>query len=210
MSVKFKIQDGTGKPTIAGVTESNAVRVSLVNSSAANFTTEELTRNKLLKEYFSQPSGNILLNVDGSLFNQFFTLRSKVGYVQYITSLRFIFNDGNMDINTSGQLRRFGDAATSPGLTNGILMYADQNGVITNIFNSPIRSLADFFNYVDDFTNFVDGISNGVDLLTLDFKFDVPIVLTSGTVDTITVVIRDNLLPVDLFTIVARGYQEQI
>lgn len=209
MSVNFKLQNGQGSKNTAGVTSSHAVKVSLTQSSGSNFTDDELTRYKILRDFFTNSSGSFAMNVDGSVTNQTFSIRSKVGFIQYITSIRFIFNDGNMDINTSGQLRRFGDAANGP-LTNGINMNVNQNGVITNIFPSSIQILSDFFNFVDDFTNFVDGISAGVDLLTLDFRFESPIVLPSGNIDTINIIIKDNLTAINLFNVVARGYQEQV
>lgn len=210
MSTPIIIRDGTGTNVRVGATSEHALRVSNITPPGHEIDAKILTRYKILRDFFINSSGSPNLNVNGSVTSVPFNFSSTTGKIRYVTSLRFIFNDGNMDMSTSGQARRFGDAAAAPGLTNGLTMTISQGGIITNVFASTVQNIGDFLNYADDFVNIIDAISNGVDFLSFDFKFEQPIVLTTDNLDTITITVQDNLTAVDFFQILVRGYQEII
>ena len=210
MSTPIVIKNGTGTNVKANVTSENAVRVSTVPISASEVDVNILTRYKVLREFFIDTSSSRNLNINGSITNVEFKISSSINKVKYITSLRFIFNDGNMDMSTAGQLTRFGDAAATPGLTNGLNLTISQSGTITEIFPDSIKNIGDFLNYSDGFTNIKDAVSAGIDFLSFDFNFEQPIVLTTDNLDKISVTIKDNLTAVTFFNVLARGYQEFI
>lgn len=208
MSTPIVIKDGTGTNTKTSVTSEHAVRVSPVQPPGDEVGIKILTRNKILRDFFVNSSGSKNINVNGSVTNELFSISSKNGIIKYITSMRVILNDGNMDMATAGQVQRFGDSAAAPGLANGILLNVTQAGIVTNLFIDPIQNIGDFLNYSDNFTNIKDGVTAGVDLLIFDFNFETPIVLFEGSFDAINLTVRDNLTPTNLFQILVRGYQE--
>lgn len=210
MSTPIVIKDGTGTNVKTSVTSENALRVSVVQPPGKEIDVNILTRHKLLRDFLKNSTNSKDLNVNGSVTNQVFSFSSSLNYIKYITSMRIILNDGNLDMSTAGQVQRFGDAAGAPGLTNGLLFDITQSGNITNLFIDPIKNIGDFLNYSDDFTNIKDGIAGGVDFLSFDFNFEVPIVFVSGSLDTMTLTVRDNLTAMNLFQVLVKGYQEVI
>jgi len=183
------------------------MKVTTVEPISVEISAAVLTRRKLLNEFFTDPGGSIDLNVDGSTTPVEYTIEPSSDRVRWINRVRFLFNDTNMELDTN-DFRRFGTAATAPGLTNGLTFSVHQGGVETDFFKSPIVTVGDLMDYADDFTNFVNAISAQSDFLSFDFDFEQPVVLPVDSTDKLVVTINDDLTSIDLFKVIARGFQE--
>jgi len=214
--IKTILTNGLGKKFFAQVYSNGAVKVSHADVSSFERSISELTRNKVLTELFSDSSGSTDLNVDGSAVTQIFSIDSEVGKIKYICSLRLIFNDTFMKIDNS-ESRRFGSAATSPGLTNGLTLTVSQGGIITEVFTSPVKAIGDFYRYAGGqgtpsagIVNDEGSIGPNIDFLMAAIEFPKPVVLPAGVIDNISIKVQDDLTSIDLFEVIASGFQENI
>jgi hypothetical protein len=208
MALHARIRDGEGSNRTAGVTEEHAVKVALVEQSANSIPLEQLIRQKQLRTFLTNSSSSKDLNVDGSATPVEFSLEGEEGSTKWILRLRVLLNDVNMEIATN-DFRRFGTAtAASTPLTNGIEFFTEQSGVVTDFVAESVKTIGEFMNYASDFVNFVNSVGTQEDFLSFDFTFDVPIVLPAGAADRIVCRVNDDLTDVDLFQILAFGYQE--
>jgi len=208
MSLPTKIVDGIGRGHECGVTAQNALRVAVVTTSAADQTLEELTQRRLYRGFLRDAGGSNDLTIDGSTTSVEFYLAAESGVTRWITSVRVLLNDTGMEINTA-DFRDFGSGHTS-GLTNGLQFWVEQAGAQTDLFIDPIKTIGGFMDFADSYVNFVNAIGSQEDFLSFDFNFEVPIVLPPDSQDRIVIKVRDNLVSVDLFTVIARGYQESV
>jgi len=152
------------------------------------------------------------MNVDGSVTPVEFVVQASSSRTKWVTAVRLLLNGVYLEIDTN-DFRRFGSCtAGATPLVNGVEMFADQGGIITHFFASPVQVIGEFLNYADDFTNLKNSISATSDFLELRFKFDTPVVLTEGSTDRLVVKIADDLTDASftLFNALARGYQELI
>lgn len=209
MSLKTKIQDGQGSARLVGITQDHALKVSIIPNSSRDLNLNQITRNKILRGFFENEDGYQFLNVNGSIDTKIYNAKPGVNTVFYIYALRFIFNGSDMDISRGDEATKFGIAANSPGLTNGIIVQAIQGTIPTDIITRPVKNIAGFLDYSDEFVNLIDGVSNGVDYLSFDFNFEVPIILLPEVQDSISVFIRDDLSSINSFKILYRGYMEK-
>jgi hypothetical protein len=211
MSLPIQIKNGIGTGHLAEVTEQHALKVTGINSSSSSQSSTELTLFKQLREFFTELGGaSDDLNIDGSTTSKEFTIEAETGKTKWVTGVRILLYDTEMELDTN-DFRRFGSAtAVSTPLTNGIEFYATQGGIQTNYFVDPITTIGDFMNYADKYTNFINAVSNQDDFLSFDFNFDVPIVLPEGSSDKLSITINDDLTDVFFFKSIARGYQELI
>lgn len=203
----FCVRDGNSRRR-ASVSENNALVVGVQHLPAREQDVAVLTAKQLLQIFFVDAAGSGALNVDGSVTPVVFTLPPQPLTIQFITRIRLIFNDEQMDLSAAAELRRFGSAAAAPGLTNGLLLQVIQELVTTAVFTNPVRSISDFFNYNNSFVNFPNGIAAGEDFLSIDIIFEAPIVLIN--LDTIQMTVQDNLTAVNLFSVLAFGWQEAL
>lgn len=210
MALKTLIKDAQGKGFTAGVTSRNALRVSLVNSPSSEISTDELTIFKAFRSFLTESGGASDMNVDGSVTPVEFSLVAIEGVTRFCTGVRFLFNGVNLEMDTN-DFRRFG-SATSVGapLPNGVLFSIEQGGITTQFFETPIVRMGNFFDFSDAFLNLPNSITTTEDFLRFDFDFDQPVVLPPDTVDRISVTVADDLSPLSLFKVIARGYQEVI
>jgi hypothetical protein len=160
-----------------------------------------------LLRVFLESSGSSAMNVDGSSGAFEFQVASDPGLTKWITGLRLILEGEKLDI-TKSEFRRFGDAAGTGGLPNGVIVRAEQSGEIVPICATPIQRIGEFLSYTDDFLNLINAVSSKSSFLSFDFVFDKPIVLAEGGTDRLVVVIQDDLTDIDRFEAIARGYQE--
>jgi hypothetical protein len=209
MPLKTRLVDGRGTGREANVTTEHALLVSVVPSNPKDVDVEVVTRNKVYRDKFKDALLNEDLNVDGSVTVKQFFIQAEVDKAKWVTSVRFVFNDANMELVTN-DFRRFGTAATSPGLINGIRFHAEQGGIITEVFFEYVKTIGAFMNYADKYVNFNNAISAVVDFLSFDFDFDEPVPLPDGTQDKLVITIQDDLTSVDLFQVFARGYQVKL
>jgi len=207
MALPTNIAGGEGNSCLASVSKDGALKVSSSPASAASLTSAELTRVKLFRNFLRDSGGSKDMNVNGSSTPQLFFHEAVPGVARWITSLRFIFNDTGLEIDTN-DARDFGSAAGSGGLTNGLICYTEQGGIITNVFAEPVTRIIEFLNYADRFTNLKNSISTQSDFLSFDFDFTTPVAVPPSVTDKVVVVVQDDLRNLELFNVIIRGFQE--
>ena len=191
----------------AKVLGTGAQLVSVSEPSANDLTLEQLTQLKWSAVNFTN-SGSEDLNVDGSVTPVEFTIESVSTSVFFLQKVRFIFHSGDMDFSAGQDIRKFGAAAGTAGLTNGLEFESFQGGIIEPVFLTPIQRMTDFLSYVDDFINVVQGIGVTTDFATFDFSFFQPIVLPADALDKLTICVRDDLTALTLFQVIGTGWKE--
>jgi hypothetical protein len=151
------------------------------------------------------------MNIDGSTTSTLFKIAAEEGKIKWINAFRIMFHDTNMEMDTN-DVRRFGDAAVSPGLTNGVEVFVHQSGTNTNFFIEPIKAMVDFLPYMakgpDGFTNLPNSITTQDDYLHFDFVLNTPVVLPVGSPDYLGISINDDLRLIAFMRGIAEGYQE--
>lgn len=208
MPLKSIIHDGEGAGYTAGVTSDYALKVSVIQTAANSVPIAQLLRQKQLRVFFINTSGSMDLNVDGSTTSVDFSIQAEDTTTKWITAIRMILHGANFEINTN-DFRRFGSATSlNTPLTNGFELYVEQEGIRTDLVAQPIQRIGEMLSYADSFINLVNSVSSQEDFLSFDMSFDVPIVIPPGTADQIICRISDDLSPITLFQIIARGYQE--
>lgn len=209
MSVKAEIKDGAGSNRTAKITFDQALCTTQIKPDLLKTDVAVLTRRKLFSAFFEN-SGSRDLNVDGSVTPVKFVIESELNIVKVVKQIRVFLHDGNLDLNTSGNLRRFGSAATTPGLTNGVELFISQEGADTQIFLDPVQNIADFLHYSDRELSFSKGIDVNTDLLLLTFNLLEDVIIPPGLLDRITMTVNDDLTAVDLFQVLAVGTREEV
>jgi hypothetical protein len=207
MTVPFTIRDGLGSGRHARVTEDSAVLVSTHDVALVELDDSVATRRKVFTEFLRTTAGSKDATVNGSSTPVTFRQTAYQDRALAIYEARFLLNDDQM-LLTGSEARRFGGAAASPGLTNGVIFRVSQGGVVTNIFNDPVKNIGDFLDYADDYDNIGNGVASGIDILNVNFKFSTPIILPATSTDYIEMVVQDNLTSVTAFAVRVRGYQE--
>jgi hypothetical protein len=213
MGLPTRIVDGTGTKREAAVTEEHALLVSNKERIAIEISAAELTRRKLFFEFFRRDSDDSRnMTVDGSTTPQEFILKSESVAVRWIEYIRIIIEGNNFDLTASGDFRRWGSVASSPGLTNGIELYALQGGTQTDIFYDPVQNMGDLFYYQTEYNNFINAVDAQADFLSVDIEMPQAVALPLGIEDKIVCKINDNLVHADFlkFQILAKGYQEVV
>lgn len=205
MPIRNFVEDGGGSGRLVDITPRDAMKVQVLPETSVGIPAGVLTSILLLREYLTNSAGSSNLNIDGSVTSVDFTIESEPGVAKWITGFDVLFEDGQLDMSTT-EFRRFGDAAAT--LTNGILIFAEQSGVTTNIAVDPIQVMGDFFNYADSYINLINAVAANTDFLRWSFMLDKPIVIPASTTDRFVVRIRDNLTAVNSFKVIARGYKE--
>lgn len=205
MPIRNHIEDGGGTGRLTDVTARDALKVQTMPETAVGIPQRVLTALLVEREYLTNSAGSSSLNVNGSVTAVDFTIDAEPGVTKWITGFDVLLEDGQMDMSTT-EFRRFGDAAVT--LTNGILIFAEQSGVTTNIAVDPIQIMGDFFNYADSYVNLVNAVAANTDFLRWTFMLDKPIVIPAGSQDRFVFRIRDDLTAMNSFKVVARGYKE--
>jgi len=209
MSLKSRIVDGEGSGSEAGVTPDHLVKVGRVPVSARDLTIDQLTRLQFFSAFLADEAGSQDIDVDGSTTPVEFFIERVEGQVLHIKSIRFVLNDEQMNMG-GGEARRFASAAASPGLTNGVEMFVEQGGTTQSIFNTPVKQMADFWQYSTDFLSAVGAFGAGEDFLSFDFDLDQAVVLAEKSVDRFVVKVMDDLTSINFFKVIARGWREAL
>lgn len=205
MPIRNHIEDGGGTGRLTDVTARDALKVQTMPETAVGIPQRVLTALLVEREYLTNSAGSSNLNINGSVTAVDFSVRAESGVTKWVTGFDVLFEDGQLDMSTT-EFRRFGDAAAT--LTNGILIFAEQSGVTTNIAVDPIQIMGDFFNYADSYVNLVNAVAANTDFLRWTFMLDKPIVIPAGSQDRFVFRIRDDLTAMNSFKVVARGYKE--
>lgn len=152
------------------------------------------------------------LNVDGSTTPQEFTVTSSQAEVILVKEVRLLFHAANAKLD-SNEVRRFGPVA-APGLTNGLRVYSVQQGVESDLFVSPVKTMGDFFTYAragaSPVANIVDGVSAGVDIVVITIDLLAPVGLYPSSLDRLVVKVQDDLTGLALFNAFAFGERRAI
>lgn len=181
---------------------------SIPGSGAGSLPAAALTKQKQLRSFLKNGSNSPDLNINAASTITEFNLTAQVDRTMWVTSVRVLFNDVNLEMG-GNDFRRFGSAtATGTPLTNGVKLFVVQGGVTTDFFINPVQRMGEFFDYSDSYLNIYNAVTSQVDFLYFDFNFDVPVVLPPGTADKIAVTVNDDLTAIDLFKVIVRGYQE--
>ena len=208
MAADFHIKDGEGVGTKAGVTLDHALKVTVVEPLSVAVPAEVMTRRKLLNAFLIDSADSNDLTIDGSTTPVEFSVSSLPDRVRWISSLRFILNGTNLELDTL-DFRRFGAATVvNTPLATGLAFFVEQGGVVSNFIVDPIGTIGDLNIYADDFRNFVNAVSATEDYLAFDYNFVQPVVLPIGSQDRIVVTVQDDLTAIALFKVLVRGYQE--
>lgn len=207
MTVRTEIKDGLGGGRAASVTEQNALLVSVLPQSSKGVPASDLANLRQLRAYFEDGGGSNAQNVDGSTTPVEFSVSTVSGLTKWIVGFRLILEGARLEISTQ-DFRRYGNAATSPGLTNGVEVEAVQSGATVPITVEPVVTIGDYLQWADDFVNLINSVGTTEDYLHFDFSFDRPVVLVEGSTDRLVIRINDDLTAIDKQIAVARGYQE--
>jgi hypothetical protein len=200
MSIPARIKgsDEGGQTTEVAVTREGAIYVVAREPIAVELPQEVLTRRKVFQDYLrvgGVPTGSQDLHLaDGSVTPVDFEVKAAANEVRWITQLRILIEGTNFDISSSGDFRRFGSVASSPGLTNGIELYAVQGGLTTNLFLEPVQTMGDFFNYQTGYENFSNAVTAQADFLSVDRILPYEVVLPLGVEDKIVCRINDDMV----------------
>lgn len=193
---------------------SGALVVTMKGSDVEDITQAEAERVKVWTALMEDANGSTDLTIDGSATAVEFTFSPDAEKMVRVQSMRLVFHSSNMDIS-SNESRRFGPVI-APGLANGIKLEADQGGVLTPIFLSPVQVLGDFYRYAGGsvvgintgIVNDRDAISAGVDFFMILVVLPVPVILFPGSSDRIVLTIQDDLTGITLFEVQGYGTQE--
>ena len=211
MTARIEIKDGTGSNATAQVSPaSNALLVQQLPESGKGVADADLANLRQLREFFEDSLGSNAQNVDGSTTPVEFQIKAGASVTKWISGFRLILEGVNLEIATN-DFRRYGAAtAANSSLPNGVEIELFQSGVTTPITADPVGVIGDYLTYADDFTNLVNSVGTQEDYLAFDFLFEsrAPVVLTEGTLDSITIRINDDLTAIDKQIAIARGYQE--
>lgn len=182
-------------------------------------TAAEIKAVQLFTALLTTDAGATGMNVDGSSTAEEYHIRANSNdddTIISIKSIRLVFHSENMII-TNTQSRRFGPV-TAPGLTNGLKLTVAQAGVETEMFLSPVKVIGDFYRYAGGGIVGINSaivsdsaaITSAIDFLMILLIFPVPVVLFPGTLDSITMLIQDDLTGITLFETQAYGSQEAL
>lgn len=206
MSVKSNIIDGTGTKSAVKVGKNNQIYSTPVEPDVPIVGTEN--RYRFYSNYLTNQSGVTNANINGSVTNDYFYIRSSNDYDLHIMKLIIYVQDGT--VSHSG----FGSLGV---LINGINLYTIESGEQVNIL-SNIRTFAHMIEqtaiekpFGDASTAFeLDSVSGSEDAWCLPFTLSdyVPggVRIGRGTLDKIELQIRDNLTGLTFFTVRALGY----
>ena len=218
MPLPVYVKCGVGD-NAASVSSDNSLNVTIFPSNPNDLSREIVQRRHLYRQQFTESGGGTDMDVDGSSTAQLFKVSAVATGIVYVLGVRFYIEGTQWDVDQSGELRRFGAAAASPGLTNGVLLDVVQQETTTHIFNSAgVKNMGDFMRYVgggqtpmaSGFLNFKNGIATGEDIFNVEVRFEAPVALYPGTLDYIGITIRDDLTAIDSFTAFAIGYEDRL
>jgi hypothetical protein len=209
---RIKGKDQGNKTTIheMAVSTEGAIYVIQAEPLALELPVEVLTRRKLFFDFFRNSSDSEQMTVDGSVTPVEFTIAAEADKVKWVTQVRFLIEGNNFDLTASGDFRRWGSVAVSPGLTNGIELDVVQGGITSSLFYDPVVNMGDLFNYQTSYENFINAIDAQADFLSVDIQLPQPVTLPAGSSDRMFCRINDDLVDPDFlsFRLLAKGYQE--
>lgn len=190
-------------------------RALVVTQVHTTHTREQAQRVRVFTSRLADSAGSVDMAIDGSGAPVNFDIDAEQDDLIIVSSVRFVFHSTNMKID-GNESRRFGPVA-APGLTNGLVFRAIQNGTTSEIFLDPVKVLGDFYRYSGGdivgantaFVNDVDGISAGVDFFMITVVLPHPVSLYPGTEDRLRVVVQDDLSGIALFEVQTYGTREK-
>ena len=212
MAIDIGIKDnGLGTGDGMSVSKDGSAYVTDMPRNLKCWESDQIFRVKFFNDQFTNASGSANLNVNGAVTPQQFLIRPPAGELISVRELRFAFEGADLDMGTN-DVRRFGAAAGTGGLTNGLTCFIEQKGMTQGIFINPIQHMSQYFHYITDFYNVPDGIAVNEDLLVwvIDLKLLVPIPVIAGGTDRVVVQVNDDLTALNFFQVFATGQREPL
>ena len=214
LPVELKDAEGSGRG-VRVTSEGHVVTTDWQDVAARDAKASEVSRIRQTTGLLTTAAGSSDMTVDGSSTAVEFTLGASSTDLCRISEFRMVFHDSQMVI-TSNESRRFGSAASSPGLTNGLTLNVEQAGITANLFANPVVAIGNFYRYARSWggsgiVNDAAAISASVDYLgvTLYLPF-APIVLFPGSQDRIVLTVQDDLTSLTLFEVQYYGTVESV
>jgi hypothetical protein len=208
MTIKVSLQDGSGSGNLAKINDEGALTAVLHTHPVR----DEAILTKPIIEFMSDINGATDMRVDGSTTNVSFTINARADKDVFIKSISFIIADAGATLNNFGNIG---------ALSNGCkLSWSTQDlGEVT--INDTLISNFEFVRLCSGYPAFgsgtsafratnVSGSSEGfIPILdfTQVFGMNYGLRLRAGTLDKITLTIRDNVTGVDQFDAKAYGIE---
>jgi len=199
----------------AEVAANGSLRTASAPRPPDEWTAKEVGQEKVLVVPLLDSAGSGSLNVDGSVTPKDFYVGSAAGSIRWITEVRLILHDEQLSLDSNNEIRRFGTAAASPGLTNGVRLITRQNGTDVDLFpaseggSTPgVKNLTQFYRYASEVFGLTAGVSASIDFLLVTVTLPKPVGLFPGSKDRVIVQVQDSLTTLNLFEAVAWGWYE--
>lgn len=196
--------------TALALTHKGHVQVEIHPPTPEDLTKGEVHQKRSLVSLLATSAGSTDLAVDGS-GGITYKVTATDNALRWIAQVRLVIHSTQANI-ANVESRRFGAAASSPGLTNGITFTSKQGGTETDFFTTAVKNIGDFERYADPtgrgIVSNVDAVAAGTDLLVVTITLPVPVGLFPGSLDCVCLTINDDLSALDLFEAVAMGWQE--
>lgn len=199
------VDSSTGRT--ADVSSEGTLFVTTISAPPEDISRLSQQRKKDFITRMTSDAGSTSLNINASASSSNFCVRSVETMLYRVNKIKFVFESTNMKID-SNESRRFGPVAA--GLTNGLMFWSEQDGVVVNYFIENVKTIGEFYEYadVDGIINVADGVSTGVDILIVTFNLNREVILYPGSPDRICVTINDNLSGISKFKVNVYGTQE--
>lgn len=175
---------------------------------ANEWTQAQVEQFQVLRVLFFNGTTNDM-NVDGSSTPELFKVTAVAGEIRWVTQIRFAHEGSRLNI-ANIEARRFGEAAASPGLTNGVKLSVTQSGSTTEIFVEPIQNIGNYQPPSDKITNNIDSVAAGEDFLQIEVDLPQPIGLHPDSADEIVITIQDDLTALDFYRAAVQGWREAV
>jgi hypothetical protein len=215
MSVDAKIVGGP-EEVPAAVASTGQLCTAPWRPPTNKFTAANVGQVKALTGFLLDSADEDSLVYNGSSTAKDYAVKADADRIKWINELRLVIHDSQLRIDNNEQ-RRFGSAHAS-GLSNGLLLKAEQGGVVTSVFVDPVQRIGHFYRYAggpgvgagieNGIINSVDGIAAGTDLLVVRIRFEAPIGLFPGSLDRVYITVQDDLSGLTLFEVQYSGTQE--
>lgn len=202
---------GAGSRNAAAVDRDGSIRVANWWVNPNDLSSEQVAQRKSFSSQLTDSAGSESLAVDGSTTAVRFSVEAAQDRIIWVHEVRLIIHSTQANI-TNVEARRFGAAASSPGLTNGFQLIACQRNVETELFLAPVTTIGGFERYAAStgrgIVNNLDAIAAGTDFLMVTVPMIAPIGLFPGSGDLIYIDIQDDLTALALFEVDVFGVQE--
>jgi hypothetical protein len=208
MTIKVSLQDGSGSGNLAKINDEGALTAVLHTHPVK----DEAVLTKPIIEFMSTSAGVTDMKVDGSTVNVSFSINARADKDVYIKSISFIIADAGAVLNEFGNIS---------ALSNGCVLSWSTQDLGEVIISDTLISNFEFVRLCSGYPAFGTGTSSFrasnvagaseafIPILdfTQVFGMNYGLRLRAGTLDKVTLTIRDNVTGVDQFDAKAYGIE---